>query len=114
MLVILKAQLETELARDTQRSRKSFYHCIKRINEPNGGPLLNGVGITARSTDKAIILGVFIVFIALVFTQDVSLSAFLPQFKEERSCWEWNKSGLSRENVMTTNPHDQMGCMHGC
>lgn len=68
MLEILKAQLEPELARDTKRCRKSFYHYIKRINRTNGGPLLNGVGITARAADKAKILGAFI---ALVFTSNV-------------------------------------------
>ena len=67
-LEILKAQLEPELARDNTRCRKSFYHCMKRINETNGGPLLNGVGIIARGADKAKILGAFI---AMVFTSNV-------------------------------------------
>lgn len=68
MLEILKAQLEPKQASDTKRCRKSFYHCIKRINETNGGPLLNRVGIIARDADKAKILGAFI---AWVFTSNV-------------------------------------------
>lgn len=53
VLEILKAQLELELARDTKRCRKSFHHCIERISEINGGPLLNGVGIIARDAEVA-------------------------------------------------------------
>lgn len=68
----LKAQLEPELARDTKRCRRTSI-TIKRINETNGGPLLNGGRITVRGADKAKILGPFI---ALVFTSNFFHSLF--------------------------------------
>lgn len=48
-LEIFRAQIRPELAKNTKKCRKSFFHCV-RIN---GDPLLNKVGTTVRGVDKA-------------------------------------------------------------
>jgi len=70
MLEIVKAQLESELARHTKRCTKSFYDSIKKINKTNHRwrPLAERIGIIPQGADKTKILCAFIALCSLVLS----------------------------------------------